>query len=365
LNRPPRVLSLPLALLLVLIALAVAGCGPAETGGPTGPAGGGPGFFPPTAASEQGRQISGLYNFVFWVATAIFVLVEGLIIWAVLRYRRRDDTLPTQTHGNLVAEAVWTLVPTIIVVVLFVLSLDTINKVEAKVPESDRGVTVDVTGFQWQWTFEYKEDGLKFTGAGEEGPEMVLPVGETVHIKLHAQDVIHAFYVPQFLYKKDVVPGRENSFDVLIEQPGVYAGQCAEFCGLDHARMNFTVRAVPRAEYDAWVAAEAEKARATPEPAPSGATSVAVSAANATAFEQQTLEVPADTPIVFDFENKDPAAPHNVAVKGGNPDGTDFVGMPLAQPGQRVPYNAPALKAGEYTFFCSVHPNMTGTLTVQ
>lgn len=363
-NRPPRVVpSLALVPLLVLIALAAAGCGPAESGGPTGPAGGGPGFFPPPAASEQGRQIGGLYNFVFWVATAIFVLVEGLIIWAVLRYRRRDDSLPVQTHGNLVAEAVWTLVPTIIVVVLFVLSVDTINKVEAKV--ATPSVTVDVTGFQWQWTFEYKEEGLKFTGAGDKGPEMVLPVGETVHIKLHAQDVIHSFYVPQFLYKKDVVPGRENNFDVLIEQPGVYTGQCAEFCGLDHARMNFAVRAVPRAEYDAWVAAEAEKARATPEPAPSGATSVAVSAANATDFEQQTLEVPADTPIVFDFENKDPAAPHNVAVKGGNPDGTDFVGMPLAQPGQRVPYNAPALKAGEYTFFCSVHPNMTGTLSVQ
>jgi cytochrome c oxidase subunit 2 len=364
LNRAPRVFFVPLALLLTVVVLLVAGCQPQEDGGPAGPAGA-PffGLFPPPSATEQGAHIGNLYNVVFWIAAAIFLLVEGLIVWAVLRYRRRDDALPKQTHGNLVMEAIWTTIPAIIVIVLFVMSIDTLGKVEAK--SADPAVTVDVTGFQWQWQFEYKEDGVKLVGAGEQGPELVLPVGETVNFKLHATDVIHAFYVPQFLYKKDVMPGRTNSFDLRIDAPGTYAGQCAEFCGLDHARMNFTVRAVPRPEYDQWLAAEIQKANATPAPAPSGAVTLELSASNALSFDEKTAEAPADTPLTIAFLNQDVAAPHNVAIRQANPDGSDFVGQPLANAGETVNYNAPPLKAGQYEYFCSVHPNMQGTLNVE
>src|SRR5690348_5791386 len=97
---------------------------------------------------------------------------------------------------------------------------------------------------------------------------MVLPINERVRIRLHAQDVIHSFYVPAFFYKKDAVPGRINEFDVTIEKPGTYGGQCAEFCGLSHADMYFTVRAVERAEYDAWLQTAIEDALATPTPPP-------------------------------------------------------------------------------------------------
>jgi cytochrome c oxidase subunit 2 len=351
--RAPRSIARSLPLIALALPLLVAGCAsqPGE-----------PGLFPPPAATEQGQQISNLYNVVFWVATGIFVFVEALIVVAVLRYRRRNDVLPRQTHGNLALEVVWTLIPAAIVIMLFVLSMDTLGKVDAR---SDApGVTVKATGFQWQWTFEYEAEGLTFTGQGAEGPEMVLPVREPVRISLHADDVVHSFYVPVFLYKKDVVPGRVNEFDVRIDQPGTYAGQCAEFCGLEHAKMFFTVRAVERAEYDAWVRAEQEEAAATPAPVPSGATVLELSATNAIAFDQTLVEVGADQPFSIQFVNNDPAAPHNVAIREATPEG-DFTGQPIANPGETQNYAAPALAPGDYQFYCSVHPNMQGTLSAK
>jgi cytochrome c oxidase subunit 2 len=352
LRRAPRP-SLRSLLIGLLVVTAAAGCASQV---------GEPGLFPTTPVSEQGEHINNLYNVVFWVAAAIFIFVEALILIAVLRYRRRSDVLPKQTHGNLLLELTWVAIPAVIVVALFVLSMDTLGKVEAK--SDGPAVTVDATGFQWQWTFDYKAEGLKFTGQGTQGPEMVVPVGEPVRVNLYAQDVIHAFYVPTLLYKKDVVPGRVNSFDVRIDEPGTYTGQCAEFCGLQHADMFFTMRAVPRGEYDAWVTAEQEKANATPEPAPSGAAIVTMSAQNAVSFDQVLVEAAADQPFTIEFVNNDPAAPHNVAIREATPEG-DFVGMPIANAGETVNYNVPALPTGDYQYFCSVHPNMQGTLTVK
>ena len=135
--------------------------------------------------------------------------------------------------------------------------------------------------------------------------------------------------------------------------------------------MYFTVRAVDRATFDQWVADEQAKAAATPAPPPSGghrraaATTLSVSASHNLAFDQSTLTAPADQPLTIEFANLDPVNPHNVAIKGANPDGTDWIGLPIAKAGQNAVYKAPALKAGDYTFYCSVHANMTGTLTVQ
>jgi cytochrome c oxidase subunit 2 len=350
------------------------------------PAGTVPGLFPPPPASEQGREIAALYSLNFWIATAIFVLIEVLIVWCVLRYRRRSDRLPAQTHGHTVAEVAWTVIPAILVMIVFVASTFTLYRVEARAPNP--AVTVDAYGFQWQWQFAYdcpadfegmanfdpkrlEECGIPLpAGVGDKGPEMVLPVGEPVHIRLHAIDVNHAFYVPQFLYKKDVIPGQPNGFDVRIDQPGTYTGQCAEFCGLAHASMTFTVRAVPRAEFDTWkqqAKREAdERKRATPAPQPSpapGASTLNLSASNINTFDQSALEAAAGQPIAIQFQNRDPSAPHNVAIKGATPQG-DFI-PPLVQPGQSATFNVPALNAGQYEFYCSVHPNMKGTLTVK
>jgi cytochrome c oxidase subunit II len=355
------------ALAIVAIFATLTGCasGPVtyEPGGEPAP-----GFFPPAPTTAQGQFVFDAYPIIFAIAVAVFLLVEGLLLWNVFRYRRKatDIELPTQTHGHNTLEIIWTLIPAAVVTGLFVFTVDTLGKVERN-PEStvQPTVTVDVTGFQWQWTFDYNDQGLSFTGAGSDGPEMVLPVDETVRIRLHASDVIHSFYVPQFLYKKDVVPGRVNEFDVLVKDPGTYAGQCAEFCGLSHADMHFTVRAVTRAEFDQWVT-EQQQARPTEAPPPpSGAPSVTITAVNITTFDPATLEAPADKPIVFDYHNADTIQMHNIAIQAANPDGTDWVGLPLADPGQSATYVSPPLKAGTYEFYCAVHPTtMRGTLNV-
>lgn len=352
----------------VAATLLLAGCATRGDDRPTSDSGL-PGMLPGHVVTEQGRAAADLYFPVFVVAAVIFILVEGLLLVATVRFRRRkgDDELPPQVHGNNRLEFLWTAIPALVVAVLFVVSTSVLLKVEAVSDEP--AVTVDVTGFQWQWEFDYKAQGLSFTGAGDEGPEMVVPVKEPVLIRLHALDVIHSFYVPQFFRKLDVVPGRVNQFEVTVEEEGTFGGQCAEFCGLSHDAMFFTVRAVDRATFDAWVADEQAKAQATPVPVPSNAPAgsvIKLSAVSVTeGFEPKELTAPADTPLTVQFDNTDTAAPHNVAFKGVLPDGKDWIGLPIADPGQQATYSVPAIPAGTYTFYCSVHANMTGTLTVR
>ncbi|HEX4936568.1 MAG TPA: cytochrome c oxidase subunit II, partial [Gemmatimonadaceae bacterium] len=241
-------------------------------------------FFPVTPVTEQGDRIKALYDIVFYIAAAIFFAVEGVIVWAVFRYRRKpgDDELPAQTHGNNLIEVIWTVIPTAIVAVLFVLSWQTLNEVDTATAgnQEPADVRIRANAAQFQWTFDYLDDAGQtvFTQnvpQGEAGG-MVVPVGRPVLVSLRSPDVIHAFYVPQFLFKRDVIPGRENVFEFTVDEPGVYRGQCAELCGTFHAAMVFEVRAVPAAEYDTWLAQQIEQANATPPPAPSGGAGEAV-----------------------------------------------------------------------------------------
>jgi len=126
------------------------------------------------------------------------------------------------------------------------------NKVD--LVSSDPALVVNVTAFQWQWRFEYPRSGVNVIGRVEEPPTLVLPVGQTVRINLRATDVDHAFFIPDFLFKRDALPGFPNQFQLNIHRPGVYRGECAEFCGLNHADMNFAIRAVPPAEFRTWLA---------------------------------------------------------------------------------------------------------------
>ncbi len=326
-----------------------------------------PGVFPVQPATEQGQRIFDLYPIVFWIAVGVFVLVEGVLLWAVLRYRRRPHTdagdLPPQVHGNNLLEMTWTLIPAAIVTLLFIATLDTLAEIET-MEDEPQGVIVDVTGFQWQWTFDYPNEGLSFTGVGREGPVMGIPVDETVRIRLHAQDVIHSFYVPQFLYKKDVIPGRVNEFDIRVRDPGTYRGQCAEFCGLAHTDMYFTVLAMARADYDRWVEESRAEPTAPPSPPPDGV-EITLETPDQFTFIPADISAPADTPITFVLNNTDGDQPHNVAIEGAMEDGSDWIGLPIAQATETATYVAPALAAGSYEFYCSVHPTtMRGTLTV-
>jgi cytochrome c oxidase subunit 2 len=207
----------------------------------------------PQSVTEEGRAIYNLYNLFMYIAAVVFVVVSGLVIWSLIRYRRRDDELPTQTHGNNRLELLWTLIPTVIVLALFAFTLQAQNKALDQSGQAD--VNVTVTAFQWSWRFTYEGTGAEVLGSPEHIPEMVVPVGQTIRVKLVSADVVHSFYVPQTLFKRQAIPGTENSFDLTFEKVGLYHGQCTQFCGLQHPDMTFRVRVVEQGAYQNWLAA--------------------------------------------------------------------------------------------------------------
>jgi cytochrome c oxidase subunit 2 len=208
----------------------------------------------PRPATTQGQSIADLWV-VFGIASAaVGLLIWGLVTWSVFRYRAHgSDELPAQIHGHLGLEIAWTALPIAIVVGLFVLTYRTIGAVETTTGPAP--VPITVTAFTWQWSFHYEGSDVTVTGTTDRPAELVVPAGETVRVTLLSTDVDHAFYVPAFLFKRDAIPGHPSTFDFTVETPGVYGGQCAEFCGLHHDSMAFTVRAVDRATFDAWLAA--------------------------------------------------------------------------------------------------------------
>jgi cytochrome c oxidase subunit 2 len=223
----------------------------------------------PRPATTQGQSIADLWV-VFGVASAaVGLLVWGLVTWSVIRYRAGGNAeLPAQTHGHLGLEIAWTALPIAIVAGLFVLTYRTIGAVETTTTGGP-SVPITVTAFTWQWSFHYEGTDVTVTGARDRPPELVVPAGETVRVTLVSADVDHAFYVPAFLFKRDAIPGHPSTFDFTVAAPGVYRGQCAEFCGLQHDSMAFTVRAVDRATFSAWLAAGGAAASAPPSPAAS------------------------------------------------------------------------------------------------
>ena len=211
----------------------------------------GPTFGAPRGATEQGQDIFRLWQGSVWAALFVGAFVWGLIVFALLRFRRRGDDLPAQTHANIPLEIAYTVTPLVIVAVLFAFNVGVQERVDGL--QGNPALTVEVTGYQWQWRFHYKEAGIDVVGTPDEDPVMVLPTGSVVRLVLRSTDVQHSFYVPGFLFKRDTVPGLENEVDLEVVKRGRYDGRCAEFCGLLHDRMNFVVEAVDRPEFDRWL----------------------------------------------------------------------------------------------------------------
>lgn len=207
----------------------------------------------PDPVTEQGESVRQLWTPTMVAAFAVGSLVWALAIWSVVRYRRRNDTLPTQVGEHIPIEVAYTVVPLVVVAALFVVGAATTTKVEEKVANPD--VVVDVEGFQWSWQFTYVEEDVLVSGdgSGTDGPELVLPVGQTTRLNLVSDDVAHSFWVPEFLTKRDLIPGVDNEIDVTPTETGTFRGRCAEYCGLDHWRMYFQVRIVTAEEFAAWV----------------------------------------------------------------------------------------------------------------
>ena len=207
-----------------------------------------------------------------WIGSTIAALVVGIAVWlliayAAIRYRKRKGSeaeLPRQTAYNLPLEVVYTIIPFVIIAVLFFFTVSTQNRVQQRSKSPD--VTVAVNAFKWNWQFVYPDttddnggQPVSTVGSSNEIPILVLPTDETVRFEVASADVIHSFWVPEFLFKLDVIPGNENGrdnvFQVTVRQQGAYVGRCAELCGTYHAFMNFEVRSVSPADFDAYISA--------------------------------------------------------------------------------------------------------------
>ena len=210
----------------------------------------------PEPTTDRAEYIRDLW-FGSWVAAGIVgVFVWGLILWAAVRYRRRsDDELPDQVRYNLPIEVLYTIAPIIVIAVLFFFTVETQNKVGEDINDPDH--TVQVVAQQWSWTFDYIKEpatggqSVYDVGTPAQPPELWLVKGQTVSFDLISPDVIHSFWVPTFLMKLDVVPGRVNSFSVTPTRMGEFEGRCAELCGWQHSRMLFTLKVVDQAAFDA------------------------------------------------------------------------------------------------------------------
>ena len=205
----------------------------------------------PAIGSAQATALADDWRIFTYAALAVAVLVWALILVAAVRFRRTagNPEARSQKENNAPLEIAWTIAPFLLVIVLFVVTYRLETTVEARAAQP--AVRIAVNAYRWGWTFNYDGGPLVY-GSSAKPPEMVLPVGETASLSVTSSDVIHSFWIPDMLFKRDAVPGRVSGFDLTPTKTGTFLGRCGEFCGLNHALMTFSVRVVSPAEYARW-----------------------------------------------------------------------------------------------------------------
>jgi cytochrome c oxidase subunit 2 len=251
----------------------------------------------PQGVTPQAERIRELWIWATLAALVVGAIVFALIMWAVVFHRKRSDEMPRQTQYNLPLEIVYTVIPFVIVAVLFYFTATTQNYVNAKA--ADPALRVNVVAFQWNWEFQYLQnkpgaDGkfavqrtpggtpISTVGSATTIPILVLPTKRLVEYRITSTDVIHSFFVPEFLFKRDVFPRPEkndtdNVFQNTVEREGAFVGRCAELCGTYHSMMNFEVRALPGDLFDRYLQL---RARTNPQTGQSYTTGEALATLN-------------------------------------------------------------------------------------
>jgi cytochrome c oxidase subunit II len=253
-----------------------------------------PAFWGYRGSTTQAHDEFRLWAGTFIAAIVVGVITAALILWAIIRYRHRSDEIPRQFQSHVGLEITYTVIPVIIVLILFGFTVVTENRVDALTPHP--AVTVDVNAFQWGWQFNYAGKHVSVEGETLDdpdpvglnggacapvdrclGPGLIVPAGKTVQIDLRSRDTIHGFYVPQFNFSRYAQPGVLNRFDVSVQHPGIYRAQCTQFCGLYHSVMFFHVVALPPSQFQAWLSSQQTLTSATHSTTSHGSgTSVAV-----------------------------------------------------------------------------------------
>lgn len=249
----------------------------------------------PVGVTPISKEVYGLHMMIFWICCAIGAVVFAVMFYSMFKHRKSKGAKAADFHESTTVEIIWTAVPLVILIAMAIPAAKTLIAME---DTSDADLTVKITGYQWKWHYEYLDSGISFfsnlhpehnaarqVGSGvdvsqfdnylkEVDRELVLPVGKKVRFLHTSADVIHSWWVPDLAVKKDAIPGFINENWALIEEPGVYRGKCTELCGRDHGFMPVVVRALPEAEYLAWVEENAP-APAITEAEPAQATQVA------------------------------------------------------------------------------------------
>ncbi|MEH6504519.1 MAG: cytochrome c oxidase subunit II [Cycloclasticus sp.] len=231
----------------------------------------------PVGVTETSRQVYDLHMLILWVCVAIGVVVFGAMIWSMIFHRKSQGAVAAQFHESMTAELVWTVVPFIILIVMAIPATKVLIDMH---DASEADMSIKVTGYQWKWRYEYIGEDVDFfsslDAASNEARQvgsdidpatvenyllnvdhpLVIPVNTKVRFLLTASDVIHSWWVPDFGWKKDAIPGYINEAWVKVDEPGVYRGQCAELCGRDHGFMPIVVEVKSEADYAVWLAAQ-------------------------------------------------------------------------------------------------------------
>ena len=230
----------------------------------------------PQGVTPVSRDIYGLHMDIFWWCVGIGVVVFGVMFYTMIVHRKANGAKAANFHESTALEIVWTIIPFAILIVMAVPATSSLLKIyDTSEPDMD----VVVTGYQWKWKYEYLGEDVSFfsnmstpraqiENRAPKGPNyllevdepLVIPVQKKVRFLITANDVIHAWWVPDLAVKKDAIPGYVNESWTYVDEPGTYRGQCAELCGKDHGFMPIVVEALPQAEYDAWLLAKKEEA---------------------------------------------------------------------------------------------------------
>jgi cytochrome c oxidase subunit 2 len=231
----------------------------------------------PVGVTTMSREIYDLHMLILWVCVVIGAIVYAAMIYAIVKFRHSKGAQPAKFTHNSVVEVIWTAIPAIILVAMAVPAAETLIRME---DTREAEVTIKVTGYQWRWHYDFIDDGVQFystmgrdsnaarrlgSGIDPYGVEnylldvdndLVVPVDTKVRLLVTGADVLHSWWVPTLGVKKDAVPGFINETWFTADTEGIYRGQCAELCGMDHGFMPIVVRVTSRAEYDAWLAAQ-------------------------------------------------------------------------------------------------------------
>ena len=226
------------------------------------------------------KEVYDLHMLTFWMVTSIGILVFGLMLWSIINHRRSKGAKAAQFHHSSKWEAIWTIIPILILLAFAAPSTRTLIMME---DSGEPDMTIKVTGYQWKWHYDYLDDGVSFFSslaqehnqARQKGSNVdvnqienyllevdnpvVVPINKKIRLLLTANDVIHAWWVPALGWKRDAIPGFINVNWTLLTEPGIYRGQCAELCGKDHGFMPIVVKAVTEPEYREWVELKKEE----------------------------------------------------------------------------------------------------------